>query len=65
MAKDQLITVKVSVCKFLFSEINSNFNSILRPADKNGVTMENKKEYSWTSTFESLTPCFHYAGWLS
>ena len=63
MAKDQLLKDKVSVCKFLICEINSNCNSILRPTDKNGVTMEIKKEYSWTSTFEPRVPCFHYAGW--
>ena len=65
MAKDQLLTVKFSVCKFLMSEIISNCNSVLRLADKNGVAMGIKKEYSWTSSFEPLMPCVHYAGWLS
>ena len=44
MAKDQLLTVKFSVCKFLMSKIISNCNSVLRLADKNGVTMGIKKD---------------------
>ena len=40
MPKGQLPTVKVSVCSITISQINSNCNSILKPGDSNGVTME-------------------------
>ena len=43
MSKDELPTVKVSVCNVPISEIDSSFNSILRPADRYGVTTELKK----------------------
>ena len=40
MSKGQLPTVKVSVCNIFLSEIDRDYNSIVRPADINGVTME-------------------------
>ena len=40
MPKGQLPTVKVSVCNIFLSEIDRDYNSIVRPADSNGVTME-------------------------
>ena len=43
MPKSQSATVKVSAGNIAISEIDSNFNSIFRPADSNGVTMELKK----------------------
>ena len=43
MLKDQLPTVKVSVYNVPISEIDSSCNSILRPGDRYGVTMELRK----------------------
>ena len=43
MSKDELPTVKVSVYNVPISEIDSSFNSILRPADRYGVITELKK----------------------
>ena len=40
MPKGQLPTVKVSVCSIFLSEIDRDYNSIVRPADSNRVTME-------------------------
>ena len=56
----QSLTAKVSVCNFLTSEMGSNCNSILRPADNKWVTLKLKRkvELSWAFTLEPLIPCF-------
>ena len=60
MSKGQSPTVKVSVCDFLISEVGSNCNLLLRPADFKSVTMKLKRtvEYSWECTFEPFIPFF-------
>ena len=61
-SNDQSPTVKVIVCNIPISEIHSYCNSILRPADSNGVTKDakGKVENSWACTFQPLVTCFHY-----
>ena len=45
MSKGQSVTVKGSVCNILISETDGNCNSVLNPADSNGVIiMELKRK---------------------
>ena len=59
MPKDKSPKVKVSICNTLISKINSNFKSLPRSVDGNGiivVKLKRKVEYREHVLFERIRP---------